>query len=112
MLVISPSLWGQFYNYGEFILTEPDKQKHFAAGVVISAIGYEWGLHRYKDRNKAALIGMGLGIAAGIAKESFDNWKGYPSYFDDRDILATTMGSITVTIPLFVLHKPKKRYKH
>ena len=112
MLMMSSSMFAQFYNYGEFILTEPDKQKHFAAGVVISTIGYEWGLKRFEDRKKAALFGIGLGIAAGIAKESYDNWRGYPSYFDDRDILATVMGSVSVTIPLYCLQKPKKRYKH
>ena len=112
LLVLSTTMHGQFYQYDKFILTEKDKQKHFGAGVVISAIGYEWGLKKFEDRKKAALFGIGLGIAAGIAKESYDNWRGFPSYFDDRDILATTMGSISVTIPLFVLHKPKKRYKH
>lgn len=112
LLVLSTTMHGQFYNYGKFILTENDKQKHFGAGVVISTIGYEWGLKKFEDRKKAALFAIGLGLTAGIAKESFDNWRGVPHYFDDRDVLATTMGSISVTIPLFVLHKPKKRYKH
>ena len=103
---------GQFYEYGKFILTESDKQKHFVAGVVISGVSYELGLKKFEDRKKAALFAIGLGLTAGIAKESFDNWRGVPHYFDDRDVLATTMGSISVTIPLFVLHKPKKRYKH
>ena len=112
LLVACQSVYGQFYQYGEFILTEKDKQKHYTAGVVISTLGYQWGLRKWEDRNKAALFAVGLGLTAGIAKESFDNWRGYPSYFDDRDILATVMGSVSVTIPLYCLQKPKKRYKH
>ena len=107
-----PSVHGQFYQNGKFILTENDKQKHFVAGIVISGLSYEWGLKRFEDKRKAAAFSLGMGLAAGIAKESFDNWKGFPSYFDDRDILATMMGSVTITIPLFAVHKPKKRYKH
>ena len=112
LLIACQSAYGQFYNYGRFILEEQDKQKHYAAGVVISTLGYQWGLRKWEDRNKAALFAIGLGLTAGIAKESFDNWRGFPSYFDDRDILATMMGSVTITIPLFVSHKPKKRYKN
>ena len=105
------SMFGQFYQYGEFILTEKDKQKHYTAGKIISAVGYEWGLRKFENRNKAALFAIGLGLTAGIAKESFDNWRP-PNYFDERDVLATFMGSVSITIPLYFLHKPKKRYKH
>ena len=111
-MVACQSVYGQFYNKGKFILTENDKQKHFVAGVVISGISYEWGLKKFEDKKKAAAFALGMSLAAGIAKESYDNWRGFPSYFDDRDILATMMGSVTITIPLFAVHKPKKRYKH
>ena len=43
---------GQFYEYGKFILTESDKQKHFVAGVVISGISYEFGLKKFEDKKK------------------------------------------------------------
>jgi len=112
LLTISSTMHGQFYEYGKFILTESDKQKHFVAGVVISGISYEFGLKKFEDKKKAAAFALGMSLAAGIAKESYDNWRGFPSYFDDRDILATMMGSVTITIPLFALQKPKKRYKH
>ena len=105
-MLLIPTVHGQLYQNGKFILTESDKQKHFVAGVVISGLSYEWGLKKWKDKRKAAAFSLGIGLAAGIAKESFDNWRGYPSYFDDRDILATMMGSVTITIP------PKKRYKN
>jgi hypothetical protein len=51
-------------------------------------------------------------LTAGIAKESFDNWRGFPYYFDDRDILATFMGSLSVSIPLSIFRKPKVKYTH
>lgn len=110
--MVSATMHGQFYEYGKFILTESDKQKHFVAGVVISGISYEWALKEFKDKKKAAAFALGMSLAAGIVKESHDNWRGQPSYFDNRDILATMMGSVTITIPLFALQKPKKRYKH
>ena len=68
LLVLSTTMHGQFYNYGKFILTEKDKQKHFGAGVVISAIGYEWGLKKFEDRKKAALFGIGLGMLSEFKK--------------------------------------------
>ena len=111
MLVACQSTYGQFYQYGEFILTEKDKQKHYTAGVVISTLGYQYGLHKFKDRRKAALFAIGVGLTAGIAKESFDNWR-VGNYFDERDLLATVMGSVSITIPLYLLQKPKIKYKH
>ena len=110
--MVSTTMFGQLYQNGKFILTEADKQKHFVAGVVISGLSYEFGLKKFKDRKKAAAFAIGMSLTAGIAKESYDNWKGFPSYFDDRDILATVMGSLVITIPLAVLQKPKKKYTH
>jgi hypothetical protein len=110
--MVSTSMFGQLYQNGRFILSEPDKQKHYIAGIVISGLSYEWALKKWEDEEKAAMFSIGMGLAAGIAKESFDNWKGFPSYFDDRDILATVMGSVTITIPLAVFQKPKRRYTH
>jgi len=111
MLIACQSSYGQFYEYGKFILTEKDKQKHYTAGVVISTLGYQYGLHRFKDRKKAALFAIGCGLTAGIAKESLDNWRA-GNYFDERDLLATLMGSVSITIPLYIFQKPKKKYQH
>jgi hypothetical protein len=113
MLVACQSTYGQFYQYDKFILTESDKQLHFAAGAIATTVGYEWALKKYKgNKKKAFFVGVGVGLAAGIAKESFDNWRGFPYYFDDRDILATVMGSVAVSIPLSIFRKPKVKYTH
>lgn len=111
-MVACQSMNGQFYQYDKFILTEPDKRLHFAAGAIATTIGYEWALWKYKgDKKKAFFVGLGVGLAAGIAKESFDNWRP-GNYFDERDVLATFMGSLSVSIPLSLFRKPKVKYTH
>jgi len=105
-------MYGQLFQNNQFILTEPDKKLHFAAGAIATTIGYEWALKKYKgDKKKAFFVGLGVGLAAGIAKESFDNWRP-DNYFDERDVLATFMGSLSVTIPLTIFRKPKVKYAH
>ena len=109
--MVSVSMYGQLFQNNQFILTEPDKKLHFAAGAIATTIGYEWALKKYKgDKKKAFFVGLGVGLAAGIAKESFDNWRGFPYYFDERDVLATFMGSVAVSIPLSIFRKPKVKY--
>ena len=112
LLIVSVSMYGQLFQNNQFILTEPDKRLHFAAGAIATTIGYEWALKKYKgDKKKAFFVGLGVGLAAGIAKESFDNWRP-GNYFDERDVLATFMGSLSVSIPLSIFRKPKKKYTH
>ena len=111
-LLIGPMMYGQLYQNNQFILTESDKQLHFAAGAIATTIGYEWALKKYKgNKKKAFFVGLGVGLAAGIAKESFDNWRP-GNYFDERDVVATFMGSLSVSIPLSIFRKPKKKYTH
>ncbi len=106
----SLSMSGQFYQNDQFILQEKDKQLHFAAGVVVSFISYEWALKTWEDKNKAVAFSIGMGILAGVAKETIDH-QSPPNRFDDRDVLATTMGSVSISIPLFVFRKKHKRRK-
>ena len=49
--------------------------------------------------------GIATSILAGVAKETYDSTKG--NNFDERDILATALGGITVniTIPIFTNKK-------
>ena len=92
---------------GQFILTEHDKQLHFGAGMITSALGYTWSYNKHQNKKRAMITGLCTAFAAGVAKELFDGGV-MGGYVDHRDILATTMGGITmsVTIPLF---QPKKR---
>ena len=102
MLVLSMS--GQ-----TFILQEHDKKLHFAAGSVAGIIGYNWSYQRHYNKTKARIIGLCTSLAAGVAKEVYDSYRG--GIFDKRDILATGMGGVfvTFTIPLFQKKKKKKK---
>ena len=101
---------GQFYQNDQFILQEKDKQLHFAAGVAVSFVSYEWALKTWKDKKKAVAFSIGMGILSGVVKETIDH-QNPPNKFDERDVLATTMGSVSITIPLFVLRNKHKRRK-
>jgi putative lipoprotein len=94
----------------QFILQEHDKQLHFGAGMITSALGYTWSYNKHQDKKRAMITGICTSFAAGVAKELFDGGI-MGGYVDHRDILATTMGGLTmsVTIPLF--QPKKKRYR-
>jgi len=104
LLSISSYCSGQFYNNNQFILQEKDKQYHFAAGAVVTGITYEWALRKYGNKRKALFISIGMGLAAGIAKETLDSTQ-KNNMFDGRDVLATSMGSLSISIPLSIFRK-------
>ena len=89
------------------LLQEKDKQLHFGAGLLSGSIGYTFIYSKTQDKKKAMIGGIATSILAGIAKETYDSTKG--NKFDERDILATALGGITVniTIPLFTNRKKK-----
>ena len=80
----------------------PDKQLHYAAGVVSGAVGYELIYRITKDKKKARWGGYATSILAGTLKEVIDSQQ-LGNRFDPNDLLATTLGGITVgiTIKLF-----------
>ncbi|MDC1266288.1 hypothetical protein N8009_05800 [Flavobacteriaceae bacterium] len=92
-----------------FILQEYDKQLHFAAGSFAGVLGYSWSFHRHQNKTKAIITGLCTSLVAGVAKEVYDNSQG--GLLDKRDVLATGMGGVfvTVTIPLFQ-NKKKRSY--
>ena len=72
MLVACQSTYGQFYQYDKFILTESDKQLHFAAGAIATTVGYEWALKKYKgDKKKAFFVGIGEDFHTTLMKEMY-----------------------------------------
>ena len=75
------------------------------------AAGYTFVYNKTENKNKAMIAGIATSLVAGIAKETYDNIKG--GDFDERDILATGLGGMTVsvTIPLFTKNKKKRRNK-
>jgi len=104
LLLFPALLFGQ-------LLQEKDKQLHFAAGMVTGAAGYTLVYNKTENKTLAILGGITSSVAAGLAKELYDNQNGGKA--DPRDILATSLGglSVSVTIPLFTKNKKKRRNK-
>jgi putative lipoprotein len=71
-----------------------DKAKHFAASGLIAASGYSIGALSFDARYKALLLGGGLALSAGIAKETYDlAGYGNPSWRDlTWDVIGTAVG--------------------
>ena len=105
LLFLIPSItFSQMYK-------EQDKQLHFAAGNIAGAAGYIYSYNKHQDKKRAMITGICTAFAAGVAKELFDGAI-MNGYVEHKDILATTLGGITIstTIPLFQ-KKMKKRYR-
>jgi len=71
---------------------QQDKVKHFVAGSTISFVSYKLLYKKTKNHPKSLLLGMASGIVAGIAKEVYD------PVFDKNDLLATSLGSVSIGI--------------
>ena len=94
---------------------QEDKQLHFAAGNIAGALGYTLSYNAYGDKTRAQITGICTAFAVGVAKEVFDSTTN--GYVEQADVLATTLGGITInlTLPLFterkVFRKRKRRPK-
>lgn len=90
-------------GYGQSIPV--DKQLHFLAGGAITSTTYIT-LNRFDlSVGKKTAISIGVGVLAGIVKETYDLSRG--GKFDGKDILATGLGSISVTIPIAIGNKKR-----
>jgi uncharacterized protein YfiM (DUF2279 family) len=96
------------YSHSQ-LLTESDKQQHFAAGYVIGAIGYGFILNETGSKPQAMAASIVCALAAGFIKESYD--RKHSNGFDHRDLLATTYGGLTVGITLNIFAKSPKKGK-
>ena len=105
ILLLFPTLF-----FGQ-LLQEKDKQLHFAAGMVSGAVGYTLVYNKTQNKKLAIAGGLVTSFAAGLAKEYYDKQNGGKA--DPRDILATSLGglSVSVTIPLFTKNNRKRRNK-
>jgi len=105
---------GQINSYNPYtLLQEQDKQMHFGAGMIMSSLGYTWSYNKHQDKKRAIITGVCTAFAAGVMKEMYDATFG--GYVEHGDVLATTLGGITITatIPLFGNRKKygPKKYK-
>ena len=90
------------------LLSENDKQKHFFAGAVLGGIGYGIILQETENKKLAFWGSIATSFVAGYVKETFDKKEGIA--FDNRDLLATTLGglSVGVTFDIFTRDGKKK----
>ena len=98
-----------FFNANAQLLAESDKQNHFAAGAIIGGITYGIALQETEDKTVAFVSSVVAAFAAGYIKETFDANQGYG--FDNRDMLATTYGGLTVGITLDIFARDGKKNK-
>lgn len=80
---------------------EVDKHKHFTAGLIISVAASEIFYHKTKNRNKAILFGIGMGVLAGAAKEIYDSTG--RGNCDAKDFLWTATGA-SLPCLTYVIH--------
>lgn len=86
-----------------------DKKLHFAAGALASSAGYTYTWQKTKDKKKAILAGIGTAILAGTIKELVDSSQPNNS-FDTKDLAATALGGITVSVTINLFNKKKRKY--
>ena len=98
-----------FFNANAQLLAESDKQNHYAAGTIIGGIAYGIALGETEDKTVAFVTSIVTAFAAGYIKETFDAKQGYG--FDNRDLLATTYGGISVGITFDILTRNGKKKK-
>ena len=83
-----------------------DKQLHFAAGTIAGATGYTYVWQKTKDKNKAMLAGIGTALLAGTVKELIDSTQD-SNYFDTKDLAATALGGVTISVTINLFNKKK-----
>ena len=86
------------------LLTEEDKQMHFAAGAITSTIVYDYVYRKTDSKKKALIYSIASSILVGTLKEVADSSQKGNS-FDTRDLLATTYGGITFSVTFNILTK-------
>lgn len=89
-----------------FSQIQEDKKLHYAAGNIIGAAAYVYSYNKHQDKKKAFINGVCTAFAAGVVKEIYDGEN--DGYVEHEDILATTLGGITITAILHLLNKNKK----
>lgn len=95
-----------FTAESQTILEEKDKQYHMLVGAAISGISYPIIFKATNNKTTAAVGSVTAAVLAGVGKELLDERK-YKGW-DSRDILATGIGAITVTVVFDITVKSKK----
>ncbi len=86
---------------------QEDKLLHYTGGVITGGMAYSYVYYKTGDKNLAFWSGVGTAFLAGVSKEMIDA-KIYNGSIDSNDILATTLGGLSVTIAIPLFSKKKK----
>ena len=83
------------------LYTFDDKQLHMGATYVISSFTTAYVFKKTQNKRKAMLLGFGVGMGVGIAKELWDIEHGNCEVGDlVADFIGSTLGCLVITIPL------------
>ena len=74
-----------------------DTHLHIGATYIISSVTTSYVLKKTNNKKKAMLVGIGVSMAVGIAKELNDSNVQNKDLF--ANLIGSTLGSIVVTIP-------------
>ena len=94
-----------FCHDNQFILQESDKQWHYKMGMFTGAVGYAVAYKVYDNKYYAMGSSVICSLGAGLFKEFYDAL-GYGSV-ESRDILATTMGGVTISVTIPLTHRKR-----
>ena len=72
-----------------------DKLLHFGASFLITGSGYMYGRSNGFSNHESQIIGIGLGLTIGLAKEYYDTKKKNPTGWSWYDLLADGAGIIS-----------------
>jgi len=87
-------------SLNEVLSLHQDKQLHIGYTYIISSATTSYVLKRTKNKKKAILIGIGVGVTVGVVKELYDAKYSYAQPGDLlADVIGATVGSVVVTIP-------------
>ena len=84
------------------VLSQQDKIKHFVAGATISSLTYISVYKATKNKKKAIIYSIAASSIAGLSKELYDSNK---TGFDNKDLIATIAGGISVNITIDLFNK-------
>ena len=87
-------------SLSEVLSLHQDKQLHVGYTYIISSVATSYALKKTSNKRKAIIIGIGVGVTIGVAKEVYDHKCSYAQRGDIvADLIGSTLGSIVVTIP-------------
>ena len=89
------------------LLTEYDKQYHFAAGAFVAAGTYTLVHAKTKNKKKALIYSVASSILVGTLKELSDS-REKGNRFDKRDLLATTYGGLSIGVTFNIFTKKRQ----